>query len=889
MSTGRGARGSGLGPEYGPRWRLRLGRGPASTSPSGVPARAPRPEPHAPTCFHCNEPLLNSRLVARIDERDEPVCCAGCRAVAELIAGAGLGDYYLYRDAPNAKPDAAALSRDAWAAYASDDVADQFVRRRGDLVSATLILEGLRCSACSWLIDQVLRRLAGVKEVSVNAGTGRAHIEWEHARLTLADVMRAIAQLGYRPHPLTGASLAQTQQQERRGALKRLLVAAFGMMQVMMFAASVYSAQINGETMDPGILQFFRITSLLVATPVMFYAGAPFLVGAWNSVCARSIGMDVPVALALVLAYAASVWNTFVAHGEVYFDSVTMFIFFLTLGRFVTMSVRHRTTGVADALARQLPVVAHRVVGRETHDVPVSAVKCGEVLLVRPGEVIPVDGVLETDAASVDEAMLTGESLPVERRAGERVTAGALNVGGPTQVRASATGASTVLAHVVALMQRAQAQKPAIACAADRAAARFLTLVLLGAAATCAFWLAIEPSHAFEATLAVLVVACPCAFAIAMPATLSAATGQLAGHGVLVTRPDALQALASVDAVVFDKTGTLTRGRLRVERCTALAESDASRCLAIAAALEHSSEHPLARAFARFAGSAGEMASSVRTVPGGGVEGVIDGRRYRIGSEEFVAELRGGNGPTVRAPSGGTIVSLGDELRELAQFELRDEIRASAGAAIHALRGLGAAPQILSGDHEGAVAALAAQCGVSEHYARRTPQQKLAHVQLLQQQGRRVAMVGDGVNDAPVLGAADVSIAMGQGAALAQATADLVLVREDLDALPHAIAIARRALRVAHQNLIWSAAYNFGSLPLAALGYIPPWLAALGMSLSSVAVVVNAMRLLPRNARQGLGASGSGLGADPDAAPTILSNVLIQVPSPKPRARGFAS
>ncbi|HEX2493049.1 MAG TPA: heavy metal translocating P-type ATPase [Steroidobacter sp.] len=833
MNVGLGIPDAGLGSKGG-AWLCSM----ASTD-------LPNPDSQARACFHCGEPLLNSKLLARIDGCEEPVCCAGCLAVAELIAGIGFSEYYLYRDAPNAKPDAAALTEDAWAAYASPEVSDDFVRRRGDLAQTTFLVDGLRCSACSWLIDKVLRTQPGVRDVSVNAATARAHIEWDHGRLTLADVMRTIAQLGYRPHPLTSASIAKTHQHERRSALKRLLVASFGMMQVMMFAASIYAAQLSGEAMDPQILQFFRIFSLLVATPVMFYAGAPFLLGAWNSVRAHSVGMDSPVSLALVLAYSASVWNALVGRGEVYFDSVTMFIFFLTLSRFIAMSVRHRTAGVTDALARQLPAVAHRVGASRTEDVPLAALKRGDIVLVRPGEAIPVDGELIEGPASIDESMLTGESLPASRGKGERAAAGTLNLAAPFRMRVTAIGASTVLSHIAALLQRAQAQKPAISCAADRAAARFLIWVLVGAAVVCAVWLAIDPARAFEATLAVLVVACPCAFAIAMPAALSAATAQLAQRGALVTRPDALQALAKVDCIVFDKTGTLTRGQIQVERCTPSANMDVARCLAIAAALEQSSEHPLARAFAAF--DAGLDVHSVRTVAGCGVEGVLGGRRHRVGSPDFVADLRGEASSTAPpSEAHGTIVYLGDETRELARFELRDKVRENAAVAVSALAALDVAPRILSGDDRGAVEAVAIHCGISERLARRSPQEKLAHLRELQQSGRRVAMVGDGVNDAPVLGAANVSIAMGRGAALAQATSDIVLVGENLETLPQAIALARRTLAIARQNLVWSTVYNFGSLPLAALGYVPPWLAALGMSLSSAAVVLNSMRLLPK-------------------------------------------
>ncbi len=851
----------------------------------------------ASACFHCGEPLRGSSLSVAIDGHSQPVCCNGCLAVAELIAGAGLIDFYRYRKSPAARPDEAALEPDIWAGYAMAEVASQFVQRTGETDSVTLLVDGLRCSACSWLVEQVLRSTEGVREATANAATGRAHVAWDRSRLDLADIMRAVAQLGYPPHALNDASLIQLQQQEQRAALKRLAVAGFGMMQVMMFAVSVYAAEIAGEVMDAGLLALFRVASLLVATPVMFYAGAPVFAGAWNSLRLRTVGMDVPVSAALVLAYVASVWNTFRGSGEVYFDSVTMFVFFLTLGRFVQMSVRHRTTGVTDALARQLPAFAHKWDQGSVRDVPVSALARGDVVLVRTGEILPVDGELMDAEAHLDEAMLTGESKPVRRHAGERLSAGTLNVQDPIRLRATDIAAGTVLSHVVSLLRRAQAQKPAMSKAADAAAARFLRYVLWGAGLTCSAWLVVDPARAFEATLAVLVVACPCAFAIATPAALSAATAQLARQGLLVTRPDTLEALARIDAVVFDKTGTLTSADLRLTGCRTLADQDEHRCRQIAAALELASEHPLARAFAQ--AEPLEPACDVRTVAGSGVEGIVRGRRYRIGTPQFVAQLRGaaspaasgensgtsgagnaveagqaaaasdapGDGDRCRRPPAaatgpggqdrrashaedflGTEVSLGDETRELAVFELRDVLRSDAAATVAMLRGMGISSRILSGDSHDAVAAIAARCGIAEFSARCSPAHKLAEVQAMQATGRRVAMIGDGVNDAPVLAAADVSIAMGRGAALAQVGADMLLMNDRIQAVPEAVALARRTLRIARQNLVWAAGYNLGSLPLAALGFIPPWLAALGMSISSVGVVLNALRLLPRRA-----------------------------------------
>jgi Cu2+-exporting ATPase len=818
------------------------------TATISVPEEATACQAAVELCFHCSEPLAGSKITARINGRDEPVCCHGCRAVAELIADAGLGDYYRFRTAAAVRPDSSAIEEDAWAAYAQPEVAAQFTRHAGDLDLVTLEIDGLRCAACSWLIDHMLQSLEGVTESSTNASTGRAHVAWRRKDLTLADILRAVARLGYRPCPLSDLAASKSQRRERHDGLKRLAIAGFGMMQVMMFAVAEYSASLSGEVIEGTLSSFFRIVSLLVTTPVLFYAGAPILSGAWRNVRARTIGMDVPVSLALILAYAAGVWTTLSgSSGNVYFDSVTMFVFFLTLGRYVQMSVRHRTTEVTGALARQLPSYAHRVDGNAIEDVPVTALVPGNIVLIRPGETLPADGEIIEGDTSIDEAMLTGESAPVHRSVGQPVAAGTLNVGSPTYIRVTATASDTVISHIVGLLHRAQTQKPAVARRADRAASRFLRYVLIASALTAGAWWVIDPSRAFEATLAVLVVACPCAFAIATPAAISAAAAHLARIGILITRLDALEALTRIDRIVFDKTGTLTEGSIVVARCEPLAHVDANACCRIAAALELASEHPLARAFAPF--GVDERAERVRTEPGAGVEGIVDGRRYRIGTSEFVAELHGGALNIEQAAPQGTVVVLGDERRTLARFELRDTPRPSAGSAIAALRAMNIEPQILSGDAEAPVAALAKHVGIDEHFARRSPQEKLAHVQQLQAAGHRIAVVGDGVNDGPVLASADVSIAMGSGTALAQASADMVLVSTKLDAIPRAVALARRTTRIARQNMIWAAVYNFGALPLAALGFVPPWLAALGMSLSSIAVVLNATRLLPARSK----------------------------------------
>ncbi|MFL6617806.1 MAG: heavy metal translocating P-type ATPase [Povalibacter sp.] len=798
------------------------------------------------TCFHCSEPLGKSALVARIGDRDESVCCAGCRAVAELIAGAGLEQYYEMRSERPARPPISGLEADAWTAYARSEIADALVVGQGDLDTVTLGVEGLRCSACAWLIDKVLSQLEGVVSATTNAATGRVHIEWQRSVLTLADVMRAIARAGYRPFPPGDSRVLDQQQSERRVGLRHLAVSGFGMMQVMMFAVAVYSAQLQGDAIEPRLLEFFRMVSMLVAAPVMFYAGLPIFSGALRSVSRRTVGMDVPVALALVLAFGASVYNVFDGNtGEVYFDSVTMFIFFVTLGRYIQMSVRNRTMSITDALARQMPSVAHRIQENSCVDVAVAALAVDDLVLVRRGEVLPADGELLEAVAQLDESLLSGESAAVRRGRGETLSGGSLNLGDPIRIKVTAIAQASVLAHVVTLLEKAQAQRPRISAAADKASTHFLSAVLIAATLTAAIWAWLDPSRAFPATLAVLVVACPCAFAIAMPAAVSAAIAHLARLGVLVTNPNALEKLAQIDHAIFDKTGTLTHGKLQMQRCIVAEGVDELQCRQIAASLEASSEHPIARALADFTPIA--PVSNVRTAVGAGIEGELAQCRYRIGTPEFAAEMHNGFVRTLADPqAGSTVVVLADEHRVLAQFELQDQLRDGAPGTISALRESGIASEILSGDRQSVVDILGERCGISQRLARHSPEQKLARLQSLQQQGHRVLMLGDGINDAPVLAAADVSIAMGRGTALAHASADMILMTEDLAAVPAALQLSQRMRRIVRQNLFWSAAYNFGSLPLAALGFIPPWLAAVGMSASSVLVVLNATRLLPR-------------------------------------------
>jgi Cu2+-exporting ATPase len=796
-------------------------------------------------CFHCGEPIpAGVRIHARIDSQEQPVCCHGCKAVAEFITGAGLDDYYRYRDRSGARADETPRP-DRWSAYDRPELVERLTRAvPGGARSITVLLEGLRCSACSWLADKALHLQSGVLDVAVNPATARARLVWDPGKVRLGDLLRVLDHVGLRPHPLAGEHAEQIALLERRSALKRLAVAGFGMMQVMMFALPLYVAHSSG--MDAGMREFFRLVSMLVSIPVALYSGWPFYVGAWHALKARSVSMDVPVTLGIVIAFVASVWNALTGTGEVYFDSVTMFVFFLSLGRYVEMVARHRAGSVADALARLAPVTARRVRNEQVEDVQAVELQPGDDMLVRTGEVFAADGVVTGEAdGRVDESMLTGESTAIAKSGGSTVHAGTQNLGAPLRVKVAAVSGNTVLAGIVALLERAQAERPRLAQAADRAAAWFLSRILLGSALVFAIWWFVDPSRALPATIAVLVVTCPCALSLATPAVLAAATADLARRGVLVAHSDAFEALAKATHVLWDKTGTLTRGLVRVEEVRLLRDRSEAECLGLAAALERMSEHPIAKAFVA-SGVANATATGVTVTPGAGVEGTVDGRRLRIGTLEFATGLGAGLHAPVEATDGS--VFLADESGLLAGFRLTDPLRAETAACVQQLADLGLSSAIVSGDAAADVAHIAERSGITRFESRLTPQGKVASLQALQAAGAVVIAVGDGINDAPLLQGANVAIAMGRGSALAQTSADLILVRDSLDQLPDIVRLARRAQRIVRQNLAWSIAYNLAALPLAALGLVPAWVAAIGMSLSSVFVVLNAMRVARRPA-----------------------------------------
>lgn len=778
-------------------------------------------------CYHCGEPLPPDPPMVLLDGDRRPVCCQGCAGAAQWIRDAGLGDYYRLRASEGLPVDLAALDYSAWD---REDVQTDHSRSVDSGREITILVEGMQCAACAWLIDKALSREPGVLEVQPNAVTGRVRIVWDPARAPLSQALRRLASLGYRPHLAPGEALERERRRERRDLLMRLGVAGLGSFQAMMFAEALYLDFDN--QMPLATREFFRWITLLVSTPVVFYAGWPFIAGMRREASLGRYGMDTLVASSILLAYFASLIETLRGGPHVWFDAAVMFVFLLLAARVVERLARQRANAAVDTLARAQPALAWRLLPDGSREqVPLKALSPGDMLAVAVGETVPADGTLLEEAGEFDEALLTGESAPVTRAAGESVYAGSVCRHAPAKVKVERTGADTRLADLVRLVEQAQAGRPRLAEIGDAIAAKFVPALFVCAAVVALVWWWIEPGRAFEVTLAVLVVSCPCALSLAIPAALGAAQGTLARMGVLSLRPDAIDALARADHLLIDKTGTLSQGRPRIGRIQVLADHSPEAVLLLAASLERDAGHPIAQAFARQTLKL-KPATALRAVPGQGVEGVIDGRLLRLGRAGFAAG----------AYDDGAIW-LGDGDTALARFEIDDPLRPDAGDAIRALRTLGLDPEVLSGDGAEAVAALAGQLGLGHTSARQSPEDKLSRLRALQASGGVVAMLGDGINDAPVLAGADVSLAMADGAPLAHRSADLVLTSPKLMRLPDAIVLARKTRRIIRQNLLWALGYNLLALPLAALGMVTPWLAALGMALSSLLVTLNALRL----------------------------------------------
>jgi len=790
-------------------------------------------------CYHCGLPVpAGGDYHARVLNETRALCCPGCQAVAEAIVNGGLESYYLHRSEASINPDALPKAlTDELALYDRKDVQQPFVQHEGELASTSLMIEGISCAACGWLIERHLRSVGGIAEASLNLSNHRLRVRWNDSTLPLSELLAELRRIGYAAHPYRADQAAERLAQENRRSMRQLGVTGLLWVQVMMATMATWP-EFNID-LSAGMASILRWTALLLTTPIVFYCCTDFFKGALRDLRTRHLTMDVSVSLAIGGAYLAGIWSTLTGQGELYFDAVGMFALFLLAGRYLERRARERTAAATSQLVNLLPASCLKLADDgQSSRILLRELQVGDRVLVQPGALVPADGRIVNGQSSIDESVLTGEYLPQPRSAGDAVTAGTLNVEGALTVEVQALGDDTRLSAIVRLLERAQSDKPRLAELADRVAQWFLLVVLLTAAIVGIVWWQLDPQRAFWIVLALLVATCPCALSLATPTALTTATGTLHKIGLLLTRGHVLEGLNHIDTVIFDKTGTLTEGRLTLSEVRPLGELDADACLGLAAALENRSEHPIAKAFGR----APQAADSVDSVPGLGLQGSVAGRSLRIGQPAFVAAGYAGSAPDIPGSQGQWLL-LGDAQGPLAWLVLNDHLRDDAPALLQACKHRGWKTILLSGDSSPMVGDIAQQLGIEEARGGLTPADKLAHLQRLQAEGRRVLMLGDGVNDVPVLAAADISVAMGSATDLAKTSADAVLLSNRLDSLVQAFTVARRSRRIIIENLAWASLYNGLILPFAAIGWVTPLWAALGMSASSLLVVLNALRL----------------------------------------------
>ncbi|MGA9993760.1 MAG: heavy metal translocating P-type ATPase [Thiobacillaceae bacterium] len=811
---------------------------------AGLTSASQTAHPDQRACFHCGLPVPDGAdylIVYR--QQQEPACCRGCQVVAQTIIESGQEAYYEHRTALPPTPQAAAEELKNLGLYDLPEIQKSFVRVAPDNVrEASLILENIVCAACVWLNERHIAQLPGVLSVDINYSTRRARVRWDETRVHLSEILKSVADIGYIAHPFDTGRQEEIFKKERNSAIKRLAIAGLAMMQVMMYAIPAYTA--GPADIAPEILALMRWASLILTLPVVLYSARPFFTGAWRDLKRHTLGMDVPLALGVGSAFLASMYATIVGHGEVYFDSVTMFVFLLLTGRFLEMGARRKSAQAAEELVKLIPPAASRLPqwpGREQEIIPAVKLAVGDYVLVKPGETVPADGLVVEGKSSVNEAMLTGESMPVSKTRGDSLIGGSINHESQLVMQVTKVGEETRLSAIIRLLDRAQSEKPRIGKLADKAAAWFVGALLVVTALTAIVWYIHDPSRVLWITVSVLVVTCPCALGLATPAALTAATGRLTKLGLLTTRGHALETLALVTDLVFDKTGTLTHGQhVLLKLCPATGISE-DQVLSLAAGLESGSEHPLARAI-RAACLNPSAVERPTNYSGRGVEGIHQGSTLRLGKPGFVQELCE-LPPPPHVEGNESLLALGRDGQWLAWITLGDTVRVDASDAVQQLRRQGLRLHLLSGDSVQAVQAIARQLGITDVRAEALPDDKLNYIRQLQAEGCIVAMVGDGINDAPVLAAAEVSIAMGEGTDVAQAAADMVMLGGHLSALAEGVSTARKTRTIIRQNLGWALVYNLIAIPAAALGHVTPWMAGIGMSASSLLVVLNALRL----------------------------------------------
>lgn len=784
-------------------------------------------------CFHCLESVPNGfdeHVI--INNKPEPMCCIGCQAVAQNIIDQGMTDYYKYRTVRAGKVEELVPAQlEFIKSYDNEDIQDEFITTHNDDSEVLLSVEGITCAACAWLIEKQLLNLKSVKRVDVNTSTHRAMIQWDKRATPLSDIITTLAKVGYKSYPFQSDVEEQQKQQTAKAYLRRLGVAGLMTMQVMMFAIAMYFGMFSG--MDSDFEEYFRWISLILATPVILYSALPFLSNAINGLKAKQLNMDLPVSLAIFGAYTASCYATVMSVGEVYFESICMFTFLLLLGKYLEFRARLKASEFTANLQKLLPLTARRIDehGHE-HIIAAKKLQLNDTILIKAGETIPADGMLIKGQTSVNESMMTGEHQPVKKYVGHNVYAGTVNHDGVIEIQINKIGQNTLLNQIIRLQHNALTKRPKLVEITDKVAQWFVAALLLFASLTAIGWYHVAPEQAFWITIAVLVATCPCALSLAIPTALTCAVASLTQKGILIKQAHVLETLSKLTLFAFDKTGTLTQGKFSLDKLEIVDKKYTQEdILTIASQLESYSEHPIASAFDSY--KSPRTFENIQLHPGLGISAQHNNTHYAIGKSGWFESKKTNAQATLYVNK-----------HPIARFYFVDKVKTGASELIDSLHAQKLTCHMLTGDASDAGQRIAESLKLDSVAISCSPVDKQNAVNRWSEQGEVVAMVGDGVNDSPVFASAHLSIAMETGADISKNSADVVLINSDLASVEHLLKVAKKTRRIVKQNLTLSLLYNGSILPLAALGLVAPWAAAIGMTTSSIIVICNSLRLL---------------------------------------------
>ncbi len=804
-------------------------------------------------CYHCHLDIPKGihLSVKSKDGHDLPMCCPGCKAVTETIMNLGLSQFYQYRDQPILNPlSSLPPEGEDYQRFDNPQILNKYAKKdesKTNVYSVNLYIEGVQCSACVWLIEKRLLQIDGIIKCAVSLNSHQAAISWDRSKLKLSQIFFIISQLGYKVHLSSDDKIDKFQREKEHQALKRLGVAGLGAMQVMMMAAGLYAGRFQG--MVSLYKYFFQWISMLITIPVFLYVAMPFIKSAYRSIYSRWLNMDVPISIALIMMMFISVVKTINHQGDVYFDSVCMFLFFLTLGRYLEMRSQHKSMEVISKLSKLMPTTAiviehqHGLIKKRS-TIPISDIKVGDAILVEKGHNIPCDGPLVYGHSNINESMLSGEFMPKTKKKGDQLYAGSQNIQNDIIMRAEKTGPQTRLKSMTQLLSEAELCRPKEASLIDKAASYFVLFVLIISFLVGVAWYFIDSRHAFWTMLSVLVISCPCALALATPIALTVTIQSLAKKGVLIKNKRFIEALPMVSHCVFDKTGTLTEGELALERIVPLADVDKNELLSIAATLEQQSNHPIAMALKKETtkGNIKYLAShDIKEHISSGMDGYIQNQYYRLGKIQFSQPANHHIDSSITQTKDAIVILLSDKERPLALFCFKDLIRPHALDSINWLKQQSIVPLMLTGDPSMASDFTADILGIDHFYKSQSPTDKLEFVKSLK--SNRALVIGDGTNDVLAMAGSYISLSMGAGTELAKINSDAVLLNNDLSVIPSLFDICKRARTIIKQNISWAISYNLLALPIAASGLVEPIIAVIGMSLSSLLVTMNALRL----------------------------------------------